>query len=445
MRSISEKLSQSCCDFSYANIPPSVLHQAKRCILDCLGVALAAVDHETTDILCRHIQTMGGDEQSQIIGSDQLVSVEQAALVNGTMAHVHDFDDTHLSTVIHPSCTIIPAALAVGQWKEAGGKDLLEAVVTGMEAALRIGLAVNPEHYDRGWHITGTVGVFGAAIAAGRLLGLDAERMTAAIGTAATQSSGLRELFGTMGKPYLAGHAAANGVRAALLAEGGFSSSRQPLEAPRGWAQVVSSSVNLDRVLRNWGQHFEMLDVGIKPYPSGVVTHPGIDAVYRCRREHAVKAEDVKSAKLTAHPLVLELTGKKEPQTGLEAKFSIYHCVAAAFFCEKLGVSEFTERMVADPRIAQLRDKVTVQTDGSFRPDQARLEVVTKNGENFITSVEHVTGSPENPMSDDQLEEKFTMLTESVLGTDQAQKLMQMCWEVEQTDLVTLLAATDST
>jgi len=445
MRSITEELAQSCCGMRYGDIPPSVRHQARRCILDCLGVALAGAEHETTDILRRHVRSMGGAEQSAIIGSEQLVSVEQAALVNGTMAHVHDFDDTHLSTVIHPSCTIVPAALAVGQWKAAGGRDLLEAVVTGMEAALRIGLAVYPEHYDRGWHITGTVGVFGAAIAAGRLLQLDAAQLTAAIGTAATQSSGLRELFGTMGKPYLAGHAACNGVRAALLAEAGFSSSHQPLQAPRGWAQVVSSSAELDRVLSDWGQHFEVLDVGVKPYPSGVVTHPAIDAVYRCRRRHGVKAEEVKWAKLVAHPLVLELTGKKEPQTGLEAKFSVYHCVAAAFSYDNLGVGEFTDRMVADSRIAQLRDKVTVQTDSRCRPDQARLEVVTKSGENFSTSVEHATGSPDNPMSDDQLEDKFTMLTEPMLGANQAHKLMQMCWEVEQTDPAALLAAAAST
>ncbi len=440
--SITSRLAQLCCRISYEDIPAPVKHQAERCLLDCLGVAIAGKDHQATTIVRQYVERMQGAKQAAIIGCDSLAPAEQAAMVNGTMAHVHDFDDTHLPTVIHPSCTVVPAALAVGQWKMVSGKQLLEAIVTGMESALRIGLAVFPEHYDRGWHITGTVGVFGAAVAAGKLLGLDATRLTAALGTAATQSSGLRELFGTMGNPYLAGHAAANGVRAACLAEAGFTSSPRPLQAPRGWAQVVSCRSELDRVIDGWGKRFEMLDVGVKPYPSGVVTHPAIDAVYRLRQEHGLSAQDVESATLTANPLVAELTGKENPSTGLEAKFSVYHCVAAAFLFDNLAVDEFTDRVAGDPRVAALRDKVVVVTDTRWQPDQARLEVVSTDGGSYSTVVEHAVGSPGNPMTDAQLQDKFIMLTEPVLGGDGSRKLIELCWGLSAADPAELLAAT---
>ncbi len=434
--SVTQKLAKNCAEMTWDDLPFAVVHQTKRCIIDWLGVGLAARGHKTSQILRSHLRKMGGNPQASILGSNDLVSVEQAALLNGTMSHVHDFDDTHLDTVIHPSSPIIPAIAAMSQWREVDGKQSILAVAAGMEAALRIGIAVCPAHYDRGWHITGTAGVFGAAVGSSIIDGLPAEQITAAIGTAATQSSGLREFFGTMCKPYLPGHAASNGVRAALLAGGGFTSSEQALEGRRGWAAVLSPKSELERIGHKWGEAFEILRVAFKPYPSGVVTHPIIDAVLQARE----RADEVESIHLEVHPLVLELTGKEEPRTGLEGKFSIYHCAAAALLRGQVGIDEFTDEAVSDPDVIRLRERVTAEVCDELAPEEAIAHVQCRDTSRTI-HIRHARGSVNNPLTDEELEDKFVNLVTPQKGEKTAKRLLEIGWSLEEHDFSRLLTA----
>ncbi len=437
---VTQKLAGNCADLTYNDLPDAVVHQTKRCIIDWLGVGLAASQQETTQILRDHILKMGGNPQAYILGSDQYVSAEQAALINGTMSHVHDFDDTHLDTVIHPSSPVIPAAAALSQWRGASGEQSILAVATGIEAALRIGMSVCPAHYDLGWHVTGTAGVFGAAVAGCKIEKHSPDKIAAAIGLAATQSSGLREFFGTMCKPYLPGHAASGGLRAALLAGMGFTSSDRALEAPRGWASVLSPESRMDVIAKDWGTTFELLRVAFKPYPSGVVTHPVIDAILQIEEDLGPDPEDVTSILLEVHPLVLELTGKKSPGTGLEGKFSIYHCVATGLIRGQVGVREFTDEAVGDPQVVRLREKVSAEISNALQPEEAIAHIHCSDTSHTV-HIRHARGSVNNPLSDSELEDKFLGLVAPELGKRRAGRLLELVWDLENHDFAELLGA----
>ena len=265
-----------------------------------------------------------------MLGRGERIDILNAALLNGISSHVFDFDDTHLKTIIHPAGPVASAILALSEYRPVSGTDFLNAFILGVEVECRIGNAVYPAHYDVGWHITGTAGVFGAAAAAGNLLGLDEQKMIWALGIAGTQSSGFREMFGTMCKSFHPGRAAQNGLSAALLADRGFTSSDRVLEAPRGFAHVMSTKRDFDEITGGLGEGYEIALNTYKPFACGIVIHPSIDGCIQLRNEHRLKAHDVASIELDVHPLVLELTGKKTPRTGLEGKFSVYHSAAVA-------------------------------------------------------------------------------------------------------------------
>ena len=287
-----------------------------------------------------------------------------------------------------------------------------------------------PEHYDVGWHITGTAGVFGAAAAAGRLLGLSEERMTWALGIAATQSSGLREMFGTMCKPFHPGNAARNGLMAALLAQRGFTSSTQGIEAKRGFAHVLSTKFDAAEITSRLGETWEISLNTYKPYACGIVIHPIIDACVQLRDEHGLEAEDIERIAAEVHPLVLELTGKKTPQVGLEGKFSVYHSAAVAVIHGAAGEAEYGDAVVRDPQVIALRDRVDATVDPAMHEDQTRVTICTKDGRTLEKFVEHAIGSLDRPMSDADLEAKFRGLAKGILDPAQTDRLIRLCWDV---------------
>lgn len=308
---------------SYEEIPEPVLKHAKKSILNWMGVAIGAAYHPSVNMMLELKDDLQSGEQVSILGRPEKTDLLLATLINGMTSHIFDFDDTHLDTIHHPSSPVAPVVLALGEWYDLDPKEVLRAFVLGCEAELRIGNAVYPSHYQLGWHITSSTGVFGAAVAAGILLKLEKEQMLYALGVAGTQSSGLREMFGTMTKPFHPGKAAQNGLLAAMLAKKGFTSSKQVLEAKRGFASVLSPQSNLARVNENWGQQWELLKNTFKPYACDIVLHPSIDACIQLRQ--FAKPQDVKEIQVTVNPYVFELTGKETPKTGLEGKFSIYH------------------------------------------------------------------------------------------------------------------------
>ncbi len=422
------------------DVPAAVRHEATRTVLNWVGCAVGGSRHETVDIAIRALAPFCGPAQATVLGRKERFDVLYTSFLNGVSSHIFDFDDTHLRTVIHPAGPVAPAILALSEYRPVTGADFLHALIVGAEVECRIGNAVYPQHYDVGWHITGTVGPFGAAAAVGKLLHLSEQQMTWALGLAATQPVGLREMFGTMTKSFHPGRAAQNGYTAALLAAQNYTSSEQALEAPRGWANVLSTARNYAEITDHLGEHYEISVNSYKPFPCGVVIHPAIDGCLQLRVAYQLTPDQVDRIELRVHPLVLELTGKKTPASGLEGKFSIYHAVAAAIVNGKVGEPEFSDRSVRDPITIALRDRVTTIVDPAIHEDQVRVAIILKDGRRLEKYIEHAIGSSQNPMTDAQLEAKFSGLAEGILPVDRIRRLMDLCWNVEKAPAADQLA-----
>jgi len=416
----------------YADIPQKVRHEAARSLLNWVGCAVGASRHETVERALAALAGFSGPREATVLGRGDKLDVMLAALMNGTTSHTFDFDDTHLKTIIHPSGPVASAILALAERKPVKGEEFLHAFILGVEVECRIGNAVYPSHYDVGWHITATAGVFAAAAAAGRLLGLSEQRMVWALGIAATQSSGLREMFGTMVKPMHPGNAARNGLLAAFLASKDFTSSEQGIEGRRAFANVLATERNYAEITEKLGETWEIALNTYKPFACGIVEHPTIDGCIQLRNENRLKAEDIESISLRVHPLVLELTGKKTPQVGLEGKFSIYHSAAVAIIHGAAGEAQYSDEVVRDPKVIALRNRVTAAVDRGVHEDQAHVSIRLKNGKTLERFVEHAIGSLGKPMSDADLEAKFRGLCEGILSKGETDNLIRLCWDIEK-------------
>lgn len=411
----------------FAEIPSQVRHEATRALLNGLGCAIGSARHETVERALAAIREFSGPPQAAVFGRGERLDILNAALINGISTHVLDYDDTH-ARAVHPSAPLWPALLAFAEWRRISGADLIHAFVLGVETECRVALSVFPEHYDRGWHITGTAGIFGAAAAAGKLLGLNEQQMAWALGIAATQSSGLREMFGSMCKSLHPGRAAQGGLTAALLAEKNFTSSERVIEAERGWAHVTSTRFDPEVITGELGTRFELMSNMYKPYACGLVVHAAIDGCIQLRNEHVLQAEAIARVELTVCPIVMELTAIKEPQTGLEGKFSIFHAAATAIVFGAAGEAQFGDAAVRDQRVITLRQHVTVAPDAALKKIQARVSIVLKDGRTFSKFVENALGTLARPMSDADLESKFRSLTDGMLPPAQADGLIALCW-----------------
>jgi len=429
---VTKTLAQFVVDSRYDAIPEKVRHEAKRSVLNWLGCAIGASRHEGIDIALAALAGFSGPAQASLLGRGERLDIMHAALLNGISSHMFDFDDTHLKTVIHPSGPVASALLALAEYKPMSGADFLHAFILGVEVECRIGNAVYPSHYDIGWHITGTAGVFGAAAAVGRALKLNAQQMTWAVGIAATQSSGLREMFGTMCKPFHPGRAAQNGMTAAFLASKNFTSSERGIEAPRGFANVLATARNYDEITGKLGQTWEVALNTYKPFACGIVIHPIIDGCVQLRNEQKLKAADIEGIALKVHPLVLELTGKKTPQVGLEGKFSVYHSAAVAIIHGEGGEDVYSDACVRDPEVTTLRDKVSTEVDKSVHEDAAHIAIRLKDGRVLTKHVEHAIGSLARPMSDADLEAKFRKFAKGILSSGETDALLKLCWSLDK-------------
>ena len=413
----------------YENIPADVRHEASRAILNALGCAIGSARHETVEAALSAVKPFAGSSHATIFGRADRLDALNAALVNGISTHVLDFDDTH-QRAVHPTAPVLPALLAYAEWKKTSGRDLVHAFVLGVEAEIRIGLSVFPEHYDIGWHITGTAGIFGAAAAISKLLGLDVQRTAWALGIAATQSSGLREMFGSMCKSLHPGRAAQGGMTAALLAAQGFTSSERAIEAPRGFAHVMSTKFEPPVITEELGQRYELSKNMYKPYACGLVVHAAIDGCIQLKREHDLSPDDVERVELVTNPLVAELTGKRTPQNGLEGKFSVYHAAAVALVHGAAGEAQFSDAVVRDAKVIAVRDRVSITTSASVRKLEAHVTIRLRNAKVLEKHVEHALGTVERPMSDRDLEDKFRNLTDGVLRADEAARVIELCWRI---------------
>jgi len=427
-----EILAKNITKFPLSSVPAEAINEAKRSFLNWLGVTIGAINHSSVNMVLEIAEEIGGPPQATILGRKIKTDILFASLINGMSSHIFDYDDTLLNTVLHPSAPVWPAILALGEYKNYSTKDLLAAFVLGCEVEQRIALAIYPSHYDRGWHITGTVGAFGSASAVGKLLNLNEKQMINALGLAATQPTGLREMFGTMTKPFHPGKAASNGLLSALLAQKGFTSSTASLEAKRGYCQVTSENPKLEIISEPWGDNWKILENSYKPFACGIVTHPGIDAGIKLNTLHKIKPEQIESISLEVHPLVLELTGKTEPRNQLEAKFSIYHCVAVAIIFGNASERQFADEIVTREDVINLRQKIKAKSNNSLKEDQVILSALLTNGEEIRICIEHAIGSKYNPMTNEQLELKFKEITSSILKPDLQTEIIKKIWHMDE-------------
>ena len=413
----------------------AVDREAHRTFVNWVGCAVGAARHESVEAALGAVKMLEPSAQSTLLGRADKVDMASAALINGISSHTFDFDDTHLKTIIHPAGPVASAVLALAEVTGASGRQVIDALVLGIDVSCRVGNMMYPDHYDRGWHITGSTGTLGAAAGCARLLGLNEDKTAMALGIAASQPIGMREQFGTMTKPFHPGGAARAGLMSALLAKNGFTASAKAIEAPRGFAQTVSTRHDWNEITDELGQRFEISFNTYKPFACGIVIHPTIDAATQLRAK-GVKAGEVERIELKVHSLVLELTGKKEPRDGLEGKFSVYHGFAAGLIFGRAGEHEYADDIVNRPDMVALRRKVVATVDNAIDEASSEVTAVLNDGRKVHVFVEHAIGSLEKPLTDAQLEAKFRDLAEPVIGKDRAGELIAGCWKVgEATDV----------
>lgn len=411
----------------------AVEHEAHRTLLNWMGCAVGAAHHESVEAALAAVKALQPAAQAAVLGRAERVDIGSAALLNGISSHTFDFDDTHLKTIIHPAGPVASALLALAEHTGASGRQLIDALVLGIDVSCRIGNAMYPDHYDRGWHITGSTGTLGAAAGCARLLGLDAAHTAMALGIAASQPVGLREQFGTMTKPLHPGAAARAGLMSALMAQHGFTASPRALEAPRGFVQVVSTKAAWHEVTDELGQRFEISFNTYKPFACGIVIHPAIDAAVQLRAR-GVQPAQVERIELRVHSLVLELTGKKEPRDGLQGKFSVYHGCAAGLIEGRAGEDEYADAFVNRPDVDALRRKIVATVDDSIDEAAVDMTAVLSDGRREHVHVAHAIGSLQRPMTDADLEAKFHALADGVLGAPRTRELIQALWSTGARD-----------
>jgi 2-methylcitrate dehydratase PrpD len=429
----------------YSEIPEAVRKEAVRSVVNSVAATMGGSADPAVAIALRTLKPFSGSPTASLFGHADRLDPLTAALVNGISSHVLDDDDTELRTIIHPAGLVASALFSLAATQPMSGAQFLHAFIVGTEVECRLGNAIYPSHYDLGWHITATCGVFGAAAACGKILGLDAQKMTWALGTASIQAAGLKVVFGSMGKAFQVGRAGQNGLLAALLSAQGFTSSDVPLEGFDGYFHAAARHHDDGELINNLGAHYEISTNTYKPFPCGVVIHPAIDGAIQLNRELHLKPSQIASVELRANPLVLELTGKQTPQTGLEGKFSVYHAVAIALIRGHVGLAEFTNQAVQDPEVVALRNKVKVTTDPSVHNDEVYMTIKTIDGRTFTKHVEHAIGSLQRPMTDADLNDKYHGLVNGILPDAQAATLLDLCWKLESLPDVTAIPKAGAT
>jgi 2-methylcitrate dehydratase PrpD len=414
------------------DIPIDVRHEARRAIVNYVGCAAGGAPHQAMDIILRALGPYAGPATASVIGRRERIDPLHASLLNGISSHVYDYDDTTPKNYSHPTSPVASALFAYASVNKVTGPDFLHAFILGFEVESRVANAVYPAHYDVGWHITGTTGVFGAAAAIGRLLGLSIEEMTWAIGLAATQAAGLREMFGSMAKSFHPGRSAQNGYAAALLAKEGFTAGVHGIEGPRGFAAVQAATYDLSKITAGLGIEFDLRVNTYKPYPCGIVNHPTIDGAIQLHDAHGIDPESIVAVRLRVAPLVKDLCNQQFITVGLQGKFSVYHNAAIGLVRGKAGLQEYSDETVNDPQIKRLRELATAAADPSITDDQAHIEIETANGKTYSLFVEKSLGNLNRPMTDRQLDVKFRDQAVLSLRPVQVEPLLDLCWRIEE-------------
>ncbi|MER2534077.1 MAG: MmgE/PrpD family protein [Rhizobiaceae bacterium] len=390
-------------------VPGPLRREARRALVNFLGCAIGVAGDPAIEALTRVLSDLSGRRDATVLGRRERLDAGGAAFVNAAAANFLDFDDTHLPTVIHPTAPVAAAVLALGEARGSAGADVLHAFLLGAEVACRLGLMVSPGHYARGWHITATCGVLGAAAACARLLGHDADRSANAIGVASGLSAGLVENLSWPAKNVGVGNAARGGVLAALLAGEGYTAAPTAIEGPLGWARAMGDVPAIDDALAGLGKTWSFARNTYKPYPAGIVMHAVIDACLELRRVHWLRPDKISRVTVAGDALLMA-RGDRVVRNERDARVSIHHAAAAAFVAGAADLSEFAAPAVSDPAMAAFRRKVTASLDETLAPGAATVTVETQAGGVFSHTVTQARGSEALPMSDDEIEAKASLL-----------------------------------
>lgn len=463
--SLTEYVAEFIVGTSFDTIPAEVIRLGKRSILDSVGLALAGNVAESGPIVRKYLADVGCTSgASSVLGSDIRTAPRFAAFANGVAIHADDYDDTQLAVapdrvyglLTHPTAPVLPAVLALAEQRGLSGRDLLEAYLIGVEVECKIAEAINPRHYQHGFHSTGTIGAIGAAAGAARLLTDDHTEVARALSIGASQSAGLRENFGTMTKPFHAGRAAENGVVAAEFAHAGWTAASTILEAGRGFFQAAGGGYDPALIEGKLGDPwtFDFPGVSTKPHPSGSLTHPGMGAFLDLVLEHDLRPEQVQRIRVGANQNMPNALIHHEPKTGLEAKFSMEFCMAILLLKRRGGLPEFTDESVNRDDVQALIKKVEFGTHpeaeaAGYDKMTTIIDVETTAGGALSTRADFGKGSPAKPMSDAELEGKFHECAAwGNIPRSQAEQLAAAIWDLENLpnvrDLSRLLAAPGS-
>lgn len=416
----------------WQDVPPAVRKQAKRALMNFFATSFAGCNEPAVVKAIGTLAPFTAKATASITGRSQRLDLFGGAFVNAMSGNIFDFDDTHLATIIHPTAPVAPALFAYAETYGLSGEDLLLAFVLGAEALCRIGNAVSPAHYRRGWHITSTCGVFGSAIATGKALGLDAQRFGWAIGNASAQASGLVETLGTMSKSISVGNAARNGLFSALLARDGFSGPDRPLEGQRGFLRIATDEPKLGAVCDGLGDKWELLSNTYKPYPCGVVLNPVLEACIELAGDPRLCIADIERIEIVGHPLLRERTDRPGVRTGREAQVSAQHGVAVALARGKAGLAEFSDAAVADLSLQEIGNKVSFTDNASYAVDCARITIRSRSGPALEKLVEHAYAGDARPMTDADIEAKLRELMKHGRSRRDPAALIAAIWNLER-------------
>jgi len=414
-------------------VPIGVHNEGKRSLLNFIGCALGVAHAPPIEMALRVLLPLSGPDRVALIGRREQLDPLGAAFINAIGGNLLDYDDTHLRTVIHPTAPVAPAALALGEQRRSTGQAILHAFILGAEVECRIGNIVSPGHYAGGWHITSTCGVFGAAAASAKLLGLGAEQTWHALGIAASQSAGIVENLPSAAKNVSVGNAARNGLFAALLAAQGYTAAPSAIEGALGWARAMGDDPAVAMGTDGLGEAWELLKNTYKPYPCGIVMHAVIDACLALRRDHALAPEAIAEVVVSGDQLLLD-RGDRPVTNERDARVSIHHCAAVSLLFGAAGLREFSNAMVYDPAVVALRalTKARLRTDSPR--GAATVTVLTTDGRTLESTVQHPKGSAERPLSNQEIEAKVRDLARHGAFPGSIDDVIAAIWKFSETE-----------
>lgn len=453
MNKTTQKFAQFITDTRYDDIPSKVITEAKKVLLDCIGITVAGCLEPAGRIITELVREIGGLPNASVVGAGFKTSVLNAALANGVMAHAPDFDDGgHPKIPLSRSVTVLPAVLALGESLEATGKEVLLGYIIGFDVISKVSDGISDKHHYRwGWRTTGTVCTLGAAAGAAKMLKLGKEETCRALGIAGSGAGGLRQNLGTMTKALHAGNAARNGVLSALLSQKGFTGTEEGLEGQFGFCQCFcgSEGYDLDRMTANLGKTFEFVTpgVGIKRYAACMSNHQTLDAIFNLVGEHKFGLDEIEKVECGVSREVIDQLFYLNPQRGLEGKFSLQYCVAIALLDGVVGLGQFTDEKVQNPKVHEVMKKIHVyehpELKGKTLDKLDKFSEVTvhlKGGRIFSNRVKLVRGRPGNPLGYDEIVLKYRDCASRVLPPTSVDYLLEMVEQIEKLDKISMLA-----